>query len=168
MASFHHLYDPEEEIWNIYLQFEFADLEKEAPPSLERVIQWFQQYPGFEGYPGFIVKEGVPLKNVTGKTIREISSNHGIEFVELSIKHAVNNFSNKQLLPGQSRLLAEAFMSEFESPLVFCNQCRGSGPHYWTSGFGGVTHPEFGHTIEYFLCCIDHKRIGFVFTLNDE
>ena len=168
MATFHRLYNPEDTLWNIYLQFVFADLESDSPPSLSRLIEWFQQHPSFEGFPGDLHQETIPLTNVTERSIREIPFEHGIEFVELTIKHAVDYSSNERLMPGQARSIAEAFMAEFESPLVFCNQSRSSISSRWSGSYGNVTDAERGYTWEYFLCCIDRKRIGFVFSLNNE
>ncbi len=168
MATFHQLYNPEDSLWNIYLQFVFADLESDSPPSLSRVIEWFQQHPSFEGFPGDPHQETIPLKNVTERSIRELPLEHGIEFVELTIKHAVHYSSNERLMPDQAKLLAAAFVAEFDSPLIFSNQSRGSAPYYWGSSHGDVTDAERGYTWEYFLCCMDRKRIGFVFSLNNE
>ncbi|WP_345738324.1 hypothetical protein, partial [Prosthecobacter algae] len=66
------------------------------------------------------------------------------------------------------KLLAEAFVAEFDSPLIFSNQSRGSAPYHWGSSRGNVTDAERGYTWEYFVCCMDQKRIGFVFSLNNE
>ncbi|GAA5142953.1 hypothetical protein GCM10023213_29830 [Prosthecobacter algae] len=105
MATFHQLYNPEDSLWNIYLQFVFADLESDSPPSLSRVIEWFQQHPSFEGFPGDPHQETIPLRNVTERSIREIPVEHGLEILEITIKHAVHYSSNERLMPDQAKLL---------------------------------------------------------------
>jgi hypothetical protein len=167
MSIFHHLYDPEATIWNIYLKFVFADLDGERSPSLQRAIEWFREYPGYRGYPGMETDEVTTLKNVTSRSVKEINIDQGIQFLESTIIEAVHYASNERLEPGQARSLAEAFMTEFESPLVFCNWVPSSSPN-WGLSYGNVTDPELGYTLEYFLCCIDRNRIGFVFSLNNE
>lgn len=107
------------------------------------------------------------LKNVTAHSVKEISIDQGVQFLESTIIEAVHYASNERLEAGQARSLAEAFMAEFESPLVFCNWVPRVSPN-WGQSYGNVTDPEFGYTLEYFLCCIDRKRIGFVFSLNNE
>ncbi|MHB1079453.1 MAG: hypothetical protein ACYC67_08615 [Prosthecobacter sp.] len=168
MNTFQQLYNPEDPFWNIYLQFIISDLEAECSPSLETVVQWFRRYPGFEGFPGETDKELIELKNVTAQVIKEISIEHGVEFLQSTIVDAVHYAGSERLKEGQAHTLAAAFMAEFDSPLVFCNWSRGNEPYLWQGGYGNVTDPEFGYTMEFFLCCIDRKRIGFVFSLNNE
>ncbi|WP_395743508.1 hypothetical protein [Prosthecobacter sp.] len=168
MKTFHQLYDQEAPIWNIYLQFVFSDLENEAPPSLERAIEWFRQYPGFEGFPGETNKELISLTNVTAESVEELSPEHGIEFLENTITEAIHYSTSRRLETGGARVLAESFMAEFKSPRVFSNWTRGTGPYHWGGCCGYVTREDGSWTLEYFLCCIDRKRIGFVFSLNNE
>jgi hypothetical protein len=83
-------------------------------------------------------------------------------------KESAVTWSSARLPAAQLKQLGQLFLSEFEAPLILSNlylSSTSSGTHVgsWNQVVAG-----YGYSLEAFLCCIDRKHIGFLFSIENE
>jgi hypothetical protein len=132
----------------------------------EFAVAWLQEHDvvdvfGVEG-------AGPERLRIDNRTLREVDETEAIDIAQTMLNQAMIYGSSARLPAAELQQLGQLFLSEFEAPLIFSNlylSSTSSGPHLgsWNQVVAG-----YGYSLEAFLCCIDPRHIGFLFSIENE
>jgi hypothetical protein len=132
----------------------------------EFALAWLQEHDvvdvfGVEG-------AGPERLRIDNRTLREVDEAEAIHIAQTMLNQAMTYGSSARLPAAELQQLGQVFLSEFEAPLILSNlylSSDSSGTHIgsWDQVVAG-----YGYSLEAFLCCIDRRQIGFLFSIENE
>ena len=135
-------------------------------PTKQSVVAWFQEH---DTVDVFGVSGTSPERlHILDRTLREIDGVEAIDIARTMINQAIVYGSSARLQPPELQELAHLFLREFEAPLILTNlhlSSASTGPYIgsWNQVVSG-----YGYSLEAFLCCVDRRRLGFLFSIENE
>ena len=165
-STFQHRYHSADRIWaDCYIGYQFAEY-PDLSPTKESIAAWLNHHPFAPafGVPGFAAEQ----LRVEPQALHAVGIQEAVAMIEAMIRQAVHYRSNESLPLEELSELALLFLGEFEAPAVFANFYPSQSPARQYIGSFSQVFAGYGYSSEALLCCIDRRRIGVIFSIENE